>query len=178
MDCTCIEPSLMSLTNSWNQDTSMKWTPEIVPRVSRLERLYIVRSWTSLINAGLLLCCLRCCQRCQLSLLNHWELSSILLFSYDTSSGIKTLSLPDIQCILHVCSACMCSFCNQSHTLWPQCWLLTQPQHLPSTWYISYCLISLIMDTELYQHMCNCFTSTLQGGFHAVVFHCIIKFWV
>ena len=34
------------------------------------------------------------------------------------------------------------------------------------------------MGTELYQHMCNCFTSTLHGDFHAVVFHCIIKFWV
>ena len=34
------------------------------------------------------------------------------------------------------------------------------------------------VDTELYQHMCNCFTSTLHGGFHAVVFHCIIKLWV
>ena len=72
--------------------------------------------------------------------------------------------------ILHV----SVHFCNQSHPLWPWCWLLTQPQHLSWTWYNSDCLISLIMGRELYQHMC--FTSTLQGSFHAVIFHCIITF--
>ena len=32
--------SICVLTNPWNQDTSIKWTPEIVPRVSGLERFH------------------------------------------------------------------------------------------------------------------------------------------
>ena len=103
------------------------------------------------------------------TLMSHWELSSILLFSYDTSSGIS-VNLVSSRYLMHI--TCMCSFCNQSHSLWPLPWLLTQPQHLPWTWYNS----DYLMVTELYQHMCNCFTSTSQGGFHAVVFHCIVKF--
>ena len=71
----------------------------------------------------------------------------------------------------YYCVTCMCTFCNQSHSLWPSCWLLTQPQRLPWTWYNLDCLISLrIIPTHVfYKHLAKWLSCS-------VVFHCIITF--